>query len=107
VSEAVRTYRPSKVRELLSLSPDNTLTDSHNQRFKLSKHENSHITSLDFDDKGEFVVAACEDETIQVYDVIEGKNTKIVPSKKYGAHLARFTHHQRQVLHASTKVDGM
>ncbi|EEA26239.1 hypothetical protein TMatcc_005503 [Talaromyces marneffei ATCC 18224] len=86
VTEAVRTYRPSK-------------------RFKLSKHENSHITSLDFDDKGEFVVAACEDETIQVYDVIEGKNTKIVPSKKYGAHLARFTHHQRQVLHASTKVD--
>ena len=52
-------------------------------------------------------MAACEDETIQVYDVIEGKNTKIVPSKKYGAHLARFTHHQRQVLHASTKVDGM
>jgi hypothetical protein len=43
---------------------------------------------------------------IQVFDVIEGKNTKSVPSKKYGVHLARFTHHSRQILHASTKVDG-
>lgn len=43
---------------------------------------------------------------IQVFDVVEGKNTKSVPSKKYGVHLARFTHHSRQILHASTKVDG-
>lgn len=52
-------------------------------------------------------MAAGEDETIQVFDVKEGKSTKSVPSKKYGVHLARFTHHSRQVLHASTKVDGM
>lgn len=41
-----------------------------------------------------------------MFDVKEGKSTKSVPSKKYGVHLARFTHHSRQVLHASTKVDG-
>lgn len=64
------------------------------------------MTSLDFDDQGDFLVAAGEDETIQVFDVKEGKSTKSVPSKKYGVHLARFTHHSRQVLHASTKVDG-
>lgn len=64
------------------------------------------MTSLDFDDQGDFLVAAGEDETIQVFDVKEGKATKSVPSKKYGVHLARFTHHSRQVLHASTKVDG-
>lgn len=51
------------------------------------------------------MVAACDDETIQIFDVKEGKSTKMVPSKKYGVHLARFTHHPRQVLHASTKVD--
>lgn len=43
---------------------------------------------------------------MQVFDIKEGKSTKTVPSKKYGVHLARFTHHSRQVLHASTKVDG-
>ena len=53
------------------------------------------------------MVAAGDDETIQIYDVNDGKPSKTVPSKKYGAHLARFTHHTRQVLHASTKVDGM
>ena len=77
------------------------------QAFKSSKSESaSHCTtSLDFDDQGEFVVAAGDDETIQIFDVKEGKSTKSVPSKKYGVHLARFTHHSRQVLHASTKVD--
>ncbi|KAJ5893465.1 hypothetical protein N7495_005156 [Penicillium taxi] len=62
-----------------------------------------YVTSLDFDDQGDFLVAAGEDEVIQIYDVKEGKSTKSVPSKKYGVHLARFTHHSRQVLHASTK----
>jgi COMPASS component SWD2 len=65
----------------------------------------SYITSLDFDDQGEFLVAACDDDTMHVYDIKEGKKTKTVPSKKYGIHLARFTHHSRQVLYASTKQD--
>ncbi|EPS32491.1 hypothetical protein POX_d05349 [Penicillium oxalicum] len=88
ISDVIRSYRPCKA-------------------FKSSKSESaSHCTtSLDFDDQGEFVVAAGDDETIQIFDVKEGKSTKSVPSKKYGVHLARFTHHSRQVLHASTKVD--
>lgn len=65
------------------------------------------MTSLDFNDQGEHMVSASDDETIQIYDVKEGKSTKSVPSKKYGVHLARFTHHPRQILHASTKVDRM
>ncbi|RMZ86674.1 hypothetical protein DV736_g6100, partial [Chaetothyriales sp. CBS 134916] len=66
----------------------------------------AHITSLDFDDTGEHVVAAGDDETMQVFDVKEGKRTKSIPSKKYGVHLARFTHHARQVLFASTKQEN-
>lgn len=42
---------------------------------------------------------------MQVFDIKEGKKTKTVPSKKYGIHLAKFTHHSRQVLYASTKQD--
>lgn len=76
------------------------------QSFRASKADNSnYVTSLDFDDQGDYLVAAGDDETIQVFDIKEGKLTKSVPSKKYGVHLARFTHHSRQVLHASTKVD--
>lgn len=67
----------------------------------------SNVSSIDFDDQGDYLVAAGEDETIRVFDVKEAKSTKTVPSKKYGVHLARFTHHSRQVLHASTKLDGM
>lgn len=87
VSDIIRNYRPTKA-------------------FRPPKQETpTHVTSLDFDDQGEYLVSAGEDETIQVFDIKEGKQTKMVPSKKYGAHLARFTHHSRQVLHASTKVD--
>ena len=81
---------------------------NHFQQFThLSKNESteSRITSLDFDDQGEFLVGASDDETMHVFDIKEGKKTKTVPSKKYGIHLARFTHHSRQVLYASTKVD--
>lgn len=63
------------------------------------------MTSLDFDDQGDFLVGAGDDDTVQIFDVKEGKSKKSVPSKKYGVHLARYTHHPRQVLHASTKVD--
>jgi COMPASS component SWD2 len=42
---------------------------------------------------------------MQIFDIKEGKRTKSIPSKKYGVHLARFTHHQRQVLFASTKQE--
>ncbi|KAI1917821.1 hypothetical protein LOZ65_005041 [Ophidiomyces ophidiicola] len=88
VSDVITNYRPSKVFR------GNTRLDG--QQF---------ITSVDFDDQGEYLVAASDDEMIQLFDIKEGKPTKTVPSKKYGVHLARFTHHSRQVLHASTKVD--
>lgn len=85
VSDVVKQYRPAK-------------------HFP-SARDSTHVTSLDFDDQGEFLVAASDDETMQVFDVKEGKKTKTIPSKKYGIHLARFTHHSRQVLFASTKQD--
>lgn len=84
-----------------------------------SKH-GTRITSVDFDDTGEWCVTAGEDETIQVYDCKRGKyapcflkgallmcrHSKTLYSKKYGVHLARFTHHSQNVIYASTKEDG-
>ncbi|KAK2741105.1 member of Set1p complex, histone methyl transferase [Onygenales sp. PD_40] len=91
VSEIIKNYRASK---------------AFRGTAKPDPHASNFITSLDFDDQGDYLVAAGDDEAIQVFDIKEGKLTKTVPSKKYGVHLAKFTHHSRQILHASTKVDN-
>ncbi|PWN44250.1 WD40 repeat-like protein [Ceraceosorus guamensis] len=64
-----------------------------------------HITSMCFDDRGEHLVTAAENETFQVYDCRKGKSTRTLYSKKYGVHLARFTHTNSAIIHASTKED--
>lgn len=67
-----------------------------------SNHEGASITSLDFDDSGQFLLSAGVDRLIQLYDCHKGTKVKVIPSQKYGAHLARFTHHDNYCLHAST-----
>jgi len=42
---------------------------------------------------------------LQLYNAKEGKHVKTLLSQKYGAHLARFTHHATSIIYASTKVD--
>ena len=74
------------------------------QQFKLNKSEAS-VTSLDFDDSGEFCLAACSDDSLVLYNAKEGKQVKVLLSQKYGAHLARFTHHSASIIYASTKED--
>lgn len=50
-------------------------------------------------------MAACSDESLQLYNAKEGRHIKSLLSKKYGAHLARFTHHSQSIIYASTKGD--
>lgn len=86
-TELVKSFRPSKT---------------------LHYHkDNKEITSVDFDDSGEYCITSAEDETIQLYDAKLGKHSKTIHSKKYGASLARFTHHATNCIYASTKEDGM
>lgn len=63
------------------------------------------MTSLDFDDNGELVVAACTDHSLQIYNAKEGKFVKTLLSQKYGVHLARFSHAAQSIIYASTKQD--
>lgn len=72
---------------------------------RLSHHDSASITSLDFDDTGQYLVSAGVDKSIQVYDCYKGTHHKDVQSQKYGAHLARFTH-AFECLYASTPVIG-
>ncbi|KAK0637289.1 WD40-repeat-containing domain protein [Bombardia bombarda] len=62
-----------------------------------------YIVSIDFDDKGEFCMTSESDETIQIYNVREGRYDKSLLSKKYGVKLAKFTHASTGIIYASTK----
>lgn len=65
----------------------------------------SLITSLDFSDSGQWILSAGSDESIQLYDCRSGNHSKVLPSKKYGCHLARFTHRSTDCIYASTKEE--
>lgn len=62
-----------------------------------------HIQSLDYDDDGELCMTSSSDETIQIYNVREGRHDKSALSKKYGVKLAKFTHTRSSIIYASTK----
>ncbi|PCH42341.1 WD40 repeat-like protein [Wolfiporia cocos MD-104 SS10] len=64
-----------------------------------------HITGISFDDRGDQVVTAAEDETFRLYNCKSGKPLKTLYSKKYGVDLPRFTHKNTAIVHASTKED--
>ncbi|EIW58086.1 WD-repeat containing protein SWD2 [Trametes versicolor FP-101664 SS1] len=63
------------------------------------------ISGISFDDRGDQVITAAEDETFRLYNCKTGKQVKILYSKKYGVDLPRFTHKNTAILHASTKED--
>ncbi|WFD27881.1 hypothetical protein MNAN1_002889 [Malassezia nana] len=73
--------------------------------FKEFVQPDHKVTSLDYDDRGELCVTASDDETIQLYNCCSGKHVKTLYSKKYGVHLARFTHRSSAIVYASTKED--
>jgi COMPASS component SWD2 len=52
-------------------------------------------------------MTSASDETIQIYNVREGKHEKSLLSKKYGVKLAKFTHTSSSILYASTKQNSM
>ena len=100
-SEVIGSFRSSKVRHSSAI-PD--ASSYRLQLFKLSGPDTA-VTSLDFDDSGEFVLAACDDDSFQIYNAKEGRHVKTLQSQKYGIHLGRFTHHSSAIIYASTKVD--
>lgn len=86
-----------------------TLTDTLLANFqpvkKFGYHQNATITSLDFDDSGQYLISAGIDKSIQLYDVHKGAHHKDIQSQKYGAHVARFTHKDLNCLYASTPTE--
>jgi len=65
-----------------------------------------HVLSIDFDDPGDLCMTSESDETIQIYNVKEGRHDKSLLSKKYGVKLAKFTHGTSSIIYASTNQNG-
>ncbi|KAG8907163.1 member of Set1p complex, histone methyl transferase [Tulasnella sp. 403] len=105
-------YKPAKIFKN-SVDPPATPSSpgAHSPRAQLPRH----ITGISFDDFGETVVTAAEDETFRLYNCKTGKQVPFIQplsysyftlySKKYGVDLPRFTHKSSNILHASTKED--
>ncbi|KAL2172228.1 hypothetical protein VTG60DRAFT_7072 [Thermothelomyces hinnuleus] len=62
-----------------------------------------YVLSIDFDDPGELCMTSESDETIQIYNVKDGRHDKSLLSKKYGVKLAKFTHTSSSIIYASTQ----
>ncbi|KAK3380374.1 WD40-repeat-containing domain protein [Lasiosphaeria ovina] len=88
VSDVVSAFRPTKL--------------FHRDDVKEGKPQ-PHILSIDFDDPGELCMTSESDETIQIYNVKDGRHDKSLMSKKYGVKLAKFTHTSSSIIYASTK----
>ncbi|KAJ4292152.1 hypothetical protein N0V88_005780 [Collariella sp. IMI 366227] len=88
VSDAISTFRPTKL-----FSRDD---------IKEGKPQ-PYVLSIDFDDPGELCMTSESDETIQIYNVKDGRHDKSLLSKKYGVKLAKFTHTSSSIIYASTK----
>ncbi|KAH6909050.1 WD40-repeat-containing domain protein [Coprinopsis sp. MPI-PUGE-AT-0042] len=62
------------------------------------------ITGICFDDRGETIITAGEDERFCTYNC-KNRTGKTLFSKKYGVDLPRFTHKSTAIVYASTKED--
>ncbi|CAN3358268.1 COMPASS component Swd2p [Diutina catenulata] len=85
-----------------TIATDSNVLRSFHPTKNFNYHHSASVTSLDFDDSGQFLLSAGVDRSIQLYDVHKGSHVKDIQSQKYGAHLARFTHSGFNCLYAST-----
>lgn len=92
VSEVIKNFKPSKY----------FLRDDVKEG-----RPHPYVLSIDFDDPGELCMTSESDETIQIYNVREGRHDKSLLSKKYGVKHARFTHSSSGIIYASTKTNGV
>ncbi|KAF4613644.1 hypothetical protein D9613_007874 [Agrocybe pediades] len=95
--------KPAKIFKNAVDAPPAPATGSQSQ--KTSNPPSRSITGITFDDRGDQLLTAGEDETFKLYSCKSGKVLKTFYSKKYGVDLPRFTHKNTAIVHASTKED--
>ncbi|XP_068720349.1 WD repeat-containing protein 82-like [Montipora capricornis] len=84
------------------------LIDSTIRSFRVAKvfRENSdRINHIDFSPNGETLISSSDDDSIVIFDCLEGKPKRTLYSKKYGVAQIQYTHATNTVIHTSTKID--
>ncbi|TFK27158.1 WD40 repeat-like protein [Coprinopsis marcescibilis] len=100
--DVVRRFKPAKIfQKAVEVGPAPAPTGPQRPSHQGPKQ----ITGICFDDKGEFLITAAEDETFRTYNCKTGKPLRTLYSKKYGVDLPRFTHKSSAIVYASTKED--
>jgi len=72
---------------------------------KIFRQNDNRINSVSFFANGEALLSASDDDTITIFDCMNGIPRQVLNSRKYGADLIRWTHANNAALHASNKQD--
>lgn len=86
----------------LSISKETLLSFKAVKSFKVSEKEVAPITSLSFDDHGQYLLTATANDNMHLYDSVSCRFLNTIASKKYGCHSAKFTHAQSECIYSST-----
>lgn len=86
----------------LDISKDNLLKFRAVKSFKFAENEVSPITSLCFDDHGQYLLTSSANDNMHLYDAVGSRFLNTIASKKYGCHTAKFTHAQSECIYSST-----
>lgn len=87
---------------VLNISKDSLLKFEAVKSFKLAENEVSPITSLSFDDHGQYLLTSSASDNMHLYDAVGCRFLNTIASKKYGCHSAKFTHAQSECVYSST-----
>lgn len=84
------------------------LTDKVVQAFKPAKifrDNTDRINHIDYSESGDTLITSSVDDSILIYNCLDGKQKKTWNSKKYGVAFIQFTRVPKTVIHTSTKID--
>ncbi|CCD23684.1 WD-repeat containing protein SWD2 NDAI_0C00230 [Naumovozyma dairenensis CBS 421] len=86
----------------LTISKENLQKFKAVKSFKVQEKELTPITSIGFDDYGQYLLTASANDNMHLYDSVSCRFINTIASKKYGCHSAKFTHAQNECIYSST-----
>ncbi|KAI6233801.1 Swd-2.2 [Aphelenchoides fujianensis] len=66
----------------------------------------ARVNHLHYSDDGKHLIASSDEESMSLYDCVQGTFSRTINSKKYGCNLVHFVRGSNDVITASTKVDN-
>ncbi|CCE65961.1 hypothetical protein TPHA_0N01800 [Tetrapisispora phaffii CBS 4417] len=86
----------------LEINKENLLKYKAVKSYRVAESEVAPVTSIDFDDHGQYLISSTANDTMHLYDAVGFRFLNSIGSKKYGCHSAKFTHVQNECIYSST-----